>query len=186
MATHSSILAWRIPWTEEPSGATVHGVTKSWTWLTRLGVHTPWTGSQENLRVAVRGGDSEVQRRNSEGPELESFPSSLAKWSWESYLTFPGSRLLICSMETVLLASLGGCRWVKHLKNKLRCEPWLPQVSGASSAPHPWEPSPRFRPDFCWWWVSWASSFPFKPTRTPHLFAGVHSTTFSLPTRSWG
>ena len=26
------------------------------------------------------------------------------------YLTFPGSRLLICSMETVLLASLGGCR----------------------------------------------------------------------------
>ena len=29
MATHSSILAWRIPWTEEPGGATVHGVTKS-------------------------------------------------------------------------------------------------------------------------------------------------------------
>ena len=28
MATHSSILAWRIPWTEEP-GATVHGVPKS-------------------------------------------------------------------------------------------------------------------------------------------------------------
>ena len=29
MAAHSSILAWRIPWTEEPGGATVHGVTKS-------------------------------------------------------------------------------------------------------------------------------------------------------------
>ena len=28
MATHSSILAGRIPWTEEPGGATVHGVTK--------------------------------------------------------------------------------------------------------------------------------------------------------------
>ena len=28
-ATHSSILAWRIPWTEEPGGL-VHGVTKSW------------------------------------------------------------------------------------------------------------------------------------------------------------
>ena len=27
MATHVSILAWRIPWTEEPGGATVHGVT---------------------------------------------------------------------------------------------------------------------------------------------------------------
>ena len=28
MATHSSILAWRVPWTEEPGRATVHGVTK--------------------------------------------------------------------------------------------------------------------------------------------------------------
>ena len=27
--THSSILAWEIPWTEEPGGTTVHGVTKS-------------------------------------------------------------------------------------------------------------------------------------------------------------
>ena len=29
MTTHSSILAWRIPWTEEPGGLQVHGVTKS-------------------------------------------------------------------------------------------------------------------------------------------------------------
>ena len=30
MATHSSILAWRIPWTEELGGLhTVHGVAKS-------------------------------------------------------------------------------------------------------------------------------------------------------------
>ena len=29
MATHSSILAWRIPWMEEPGGATVHGVAES-------------------------------------------------------------------------------------------------------------------------------------------------------------
>ena len=30
MATHSSILAWRIPWTEEP-GATIHRAAKSQT-----------------------------------------------------------------------------------------------------------------------------------------------------------
>ena len=29
MATHSSILAWRIPWTEEPGQATVHGVLQA-------------------------------------------------------------------------------------------------------------------------------------------------------------
>ena len=29
-ATHSSILAWRMPWTEDPGGqATVHGVARS-------------------------------------------------------------------------------------------------------------------------------------------------------------
>ena len=28
MATHSSILAWEIPWTEEPGGVTIHGVAK--------------------------------------------------------------------------------------------------------------------------------------------------------------
>jgi len=33
MATHSSNLAWEIPWTEEPGGAIVHGVGKSWTQL---------------------------------------------------------------------------------------------------------------------------------------------------------
>ena len=36
MATYSSILAWRVPCTEGPGGDTVHGVTKSWTRLTRL------------------------------------------------------------------------------------------------------------------------------------------------------
>ena len=33
MATHSSILAWRIPLTEESSGLLAHGVSKSQTQL---------------------------------------------------------------------------------------------------------------------------------------------------------
>ena len=33
MATHSSILAWRIPWTKEPGGLQSTGVTQSWTGL---------------------------------------------------------------------------------------------------------------------------------------------------------
>ena len=33
MATHSSILAWEIPWTEEPGGLQVHEVTRSQTQL---------------------------------------------------------------------------------------------------------------------------------------------------------
>ena len=33
MAPHSSTLAWKIPWTEEPGGAAVQGVAKSRTRL---------------------------------------------------------------------------------------------------------------------------------------------------------
>ena len=38
MATHSSILAWRIPWTEEPNR--LHGVAKSWKQLSNFHFHT--------------------------------------------------------------------------------------------------------------------------------------------------
>ena len=40
MATHSSILAWRIPWMEKPGKATVHGVAKSQTRLSDFGHFT--------------------------------------------------------------------------------------------------------------------------------------------------
>ena len=32
MATHSSILAWKILWTEEPAGLQSMGLQKSWMW----------------------------------------------------------------------------------------------------------------------------------------------------------
>ena len=40
MATHSSIPAWRIPGTEEPGRATVHGVAKSQTQRSKLTLFT--------------------------------------------------------------------------------------------------------------------------------------------------
>ena len=40
VATHSSVLAWRIPWTEEPGGATVQNVTKSQTQSKQLSTCT--------------------------------------------------------------------------------------------------------------------------------------------------
>ena len=39
MTTHSSILAYRIPWTEEPGGLQVHRVEKSQTQQKRLSTH---------------------------------------------------------------------------------------------------------------------------------------------------
>ena len=43
MAAHSSVLAWEIPWTEEPGGLQSMGSQKSWTQLsarTRTHTHT--------------------------------------------------------------------------------------------------------------------------------------------------
>ena len=69
MATHSSILAWRIPWTEEPGGLQSMGVTESDTTKQLLHTHTHThtvnlplystkkskgteVGLQDNLKVA--------------------------------------------------------------------------------------------------------------------------------------
>ena len=40
VATNSSLLAWRIPWTEEPGGLQSMWVTKSQTRLKQLSTHT--------------------------------------------------------------------------------------------------------------------------------------------------
>ena len=40
MTTHSNILAWRIPGTEEPGQATIHGVTKNQMQLSNYHTHT--------------------------------------------------------------------------------------------------------------------------------------------------
>ena len=55
MATRSSVLSWRIPWTEEPSGLhTVHRVTKSWKLLSthahRFSLIYNATG---NIRISI-------------------------------------------------------------------------------------------------------------------------------------
>ena len=40
IATHSSVLGWRIPWTEEPGGQQSMGSQKSWTQLKQLSTYT--------------------------------------------------------------------------------------------------------------------------------------------------
>ena len=47
MATHSSILAWRIPWTRVTWWVTVHGAAKSWTRLSDLARTHTWKNTNE-------------------------------------------------------------------------------------------------------------------------------------------
>ena len=46
MATHSSILAWEIPWTEECGGLQSTGSQKSQTWLSN------WTHNNNNMHIS--------------------------------------------------------------------------------------------------------------------------------------
>ena len=55
MATHSSILAWSIPWTEEPGGVTVHGVAESPIRLKQLSTQLSLGQGPKGHAAAVAG-----------------------------------------------------------------------------------------------------------------------------------
>ena len=65
MAAHSRILAWRIPWTEEPGGLQVYRVTKSWTRLKQLSRQTHKDRSTSNLIGGVQGVIKVLMLKNS-------------------------------------------------------------------------------------------------------------------------
>ena len=58
MATHSSILAWRIPWTEEPGGLQSVGSQKvGHNWLTNTHTHTRKTAWWAQMMVGLSQSD---------------------------------------------------------------------------------------------------------------------------------
>ena len=84
MATHSSILAWRIPWTEEPGGLPSRGVTKESDTTERYIYHLgkeyrrqvregrrvdEWERSQPSSGRKTRGINSEKPRGGSVVPK---------------------------------------------------------------------------------------------------------------------
>ena len=64
--THSSILAWRIPWTEESGGLQSHEVTKSQTRLKRLSTHSTLV----NITSVVYHLKKGLQTQGLQGPAL--------------------------------------------------------------------------------------------------------------------
>ena len=72
MAAHSSILAWRIPWAEEPGGLQLMGVAKSRTQLKQLSMHTHLQGRQGS-RGCIPGspGESGLVSRGGQGQNTE-------------------------------------------------------------------------------------------------------------------
>ena len=94
MATHSSILAWRIPWTETP----VHRVSKGQTQLKRLSTHACWSLWGKCLM------------------NWWSSPVSLPGWCWdpgEAPTLFWGREVLTVFNHLVLVGLQGGTLFCK-------------------------------------------------------------------------
>ena len=66
MATHSHILVWRIPWTEEPGGRQSMG---SWTWLRQLNMHA-------QQPIPQLQGSLALFQKSTLMPSVSSFPAS--------------------------------------------------------------------------------------------------------------
>ena len=73
MATHFSILAWRIPMDRGAWWATVHGVAKSWTWLSDLST------AQQSLYYSF---DNSIIWFNSRLASVYHFPP----WEWVKFI----------------------------------------------------------------------------------------------------
>ena len=76
METHSSILTWIIPMDRGPWWATVHRITKSWTWQNRCSTHTCihfflWDMSLAP-HIKIRGGCSAIKREKMTPPSTSS------------------------------------------------------------------------------------------------------------------
>ena len=69
IATHSSILSWRIPMDRGAWWATVHEVTKTWTWLKRLSMHA-WIYRHEHIHIYTLPAKTIVKELNSIHPVI--------------------------------------------------------------------------------------------------------------------
>ena len=122
MATHSSILLGRIPMDRRAWRATVHGVTKSWTWLKGLNMHVrkdalPWS----LLRLVLLDG---LVQSNKFHPYLACRNSTLTLirwWKWPLYSCITSWYLIQNLNHYITEANIPGLKFVslnvfQHLK----------------------------------------------------------------------
>ena len=63
VATHSSILAWEIPWTEEPGGLIIHWVAKESDMTERLSTQACLLGNCKKTQVVSMGRGEPLEGR---------------------------------------------------------------------------------------------------------------------------
>ena len=73
-ANHSSIIAWRIPWTQEPDGLQSVGSQRAGRDWSDLAQHSTWCRRSSKRRLTVYGRESRLRFRISDSDGLDTFP----------------------------------------------------------------------------------------------------------------
>ena len=107
-ATCSSILAWKIPWTEEPVGLTVHGIAKSWT---QLSTHATLVQHRMNLRRIMQSERKQESRWIRPRPSGEHYDSVLGPKPQQVNKIQSHLGPMVYGLETKA-AGAGGWGWV--------------------------------------------------------------------------
>ena len=127
MATHSSIFAWRIPWTEEPGGLQSIGSQKVRHELKRLGTHAQaWVRERPQTKVKHNpGGKAWTQSQ---------FKSRAKSIKWSNHLPPCGYKLRmdITSSKQVTASQSMGIHWIPgkcHAAFQVLKTEWKPPSS---------------------------------------------------------
>ena len=95
MANHSSILAWRIPWTEEPGGLQSTGLQSQQPWLKQLNTHAhkqrEWAAGAQKTYIP-KGFQEKILKGNIRGEGCRVFDQfldiSLIGWLGSNRMMF--------------------------------------------------------------------------------------------------
>ena len=114
--THSSILAWRVPWAEEPGG--LHGVAKSWTQRKQPNMHacivTKWISCSTEGNQEMRSMFPKLAWRNDELGCLFKIQTSVSDEILNQYFGVEVNDLyFIISLAIVFIWQIGkeGTEW---------------------------------------------------------------------------
>ena len=122
MATHSSVLVWEIPWTEEPGGLQFMGSQKSWTeWLSlshnlKVGrAFLSWNGInwRSKMRTHFANGCTKQIKINHRCSQMQF--RAIVAWCWSAECRSWGRSLVVSFLLLCLTSTLSP--W--HLQNKL-------------------------------------------------------------------
>ena len=107
MATHSSILAWRIPWTEDPGGLQFMGSQRfRYYWATntyKCSIRVCFWRTETKEIGRISGEHSLNQEGGEAFTILKCYPSSITVRSRDSGDKLPGSKFWFCLLLTMIL-----------------------------------------------------------------------------------